>query len=40
MKSEKNITEAMSAILKSLGFEAMAKQVVGETDSERLTKFY
>ena len=39
MKNEKNITEAMSAILKSLGFEAMAKQVVGETDSERLTKY-
>ena len=29
----------MSEILKSLGFEAMAKQVIGETNSERLTKY-
>ena len=39
MKNKENITEGMSAILKSLGFEAMAKQAVGETDPERLTKY-
>ena len=39
MKTTENITGAMSAILKSLGFEAMAKQVIGETNSERLTKY-
>lgn len=34
-----DITTGMSALLKALGFDAMAKDVIGETDTERLTKY-
>jgi hypothetical protein len=34
-----DITTAMSELLKALGFEAMAKEVIGETDGERLRRY-
>jgi hypothetical protein len=36
---KQNITTGMSALLKALGFDTMAKEVIGETDTERLTKY-
>jgi len=34
-----DITTGMSAILAALGFEAMAQNVIGESDGERLGKY-
>ena len=34
-----DMTTGMSAMLKALGFKAMAEQVIGEQDTERLTKY-
>jgi hypothetical protein len=34
-----DITTGMSRLLESLGFDAMAKEVIGETDGERLGKY-
>lgn len=34
-----NLTAAMSQLLKALGFDAMAKEVVSENDRARLTKY-
>jgi len=37
--SNTDITTGMSALLKALGFDAMAANVIGESDAERLTKY-
>jgi hypothetical protein len=37
--SNTDITTGMSALLKALGFDAMAANVIGESDTERLTKY-
>ena len=34
-----DITTGMSQLLKALGFDAMAENVIGETDGERLGKY-
>lgn len=39
MKMQADITTGMSAMLAALGFDAMASQVVGESDTERLTRY-
>lgn len=39
MTTAPQLTDAMSAMLKALGFEAMAKEIIGESDTERLTKY-
>ena len=39
MTNTDHITHGMSAMLKSLGFEAMAKGVIGESNTETLTKY-
>lgn len=39
INSLSDITIGMSEILKALGFGAMAKDVIGESDNERLTKY-
>lgn len=33
------VQEAMAAVLKSLGFEAMSESVIGENDGERLGRY-
>lgn len=37
--AEQNITTGMSAMLASLGFEAMSREVIGEQDNERLARY-
>lgn len=39
MKTNATINEGMSAMLKALGFDSMAKDVVRETDGDRLGKY-